>query len=243
VRAGIAPPTFASVATAGLDHVALGPGSPAESWLSLGERARLQGLRLPKRRREWLAGRLAAKQAVCRRLGLRGPEAWPAIEIVSVRDGERRGRPSYTWAGRPGASVLSLAHAGGIALAALGEGDAEVGVDLEPEQAFDPAAESLLLAPGEARRLGGLRGAERRRALTWIWVLKEALAKALGVGLRLRLPDVEVRLDPRAVTPPAPEFLGAIRGPDGDAPRALAAQAFRIGAAQAAWVALAPGRR
>lgn len=233
-------PLLVAVSACELDRLLGAPGCRAEAWLSVAERGRLQGLRLPARRREWLAGRVAAKQAVCRRLGLPGPEAWPDIEIVPTRHGPRRGQPTYTHAGAPGSCALSLAHSGGTAVAALADG-VDIGVDLEPALAFDPVGESLLLSAAEARRLGGVRGESRRRALTWIWVLKEALAKALGVGLRLRLPDVEVRFDPAGPTLDDPPFRGVGCGWEGPV-LAATAQTFRVGDAQAAWVAVVAAR-
>ena len=234
-------PLLVAVSAGELDRLLGAPGCRAEAWLSVAERGRLQGLRLPARRREWLAGRVAAKQAVCRRLGLAGPHAWPDIEIVPTRHGPRRGQPTYTHAGEPGSCALSLAHAGGTAVAALADGGVDIGVDLEPALAFDPVGESLLLSAAETRRLGGVRGESRRRTLTWIWVLKEALAKALGVGLRLRLPDVEVRFDPAGPTLDDPPFRVAGRGSEGP-PLVATAQTFLVGDAQAAWVALVAAR-
>jgi phosphopantetheinyl transferase len=228
VSAGTATPLLVAVSAGELDGLLGAPGCRAEAWLSAAERARLHGLRLPARRQQWLAGRLAAKQVVCRRLGLAGPEAWPEVEIVPTAQGPRRGQPTYVHAGAPGTFGLSIAHAGGTAVAALADHGFDVGVDLEPPLAFDPVGESLLLTAHETRRLDGLRGESRRRALTWIWVLKEALAKALGAGLRLRLPEVEVRF---GIPQTADLTPGCVR-----------AQTFLIGQAQAAWVTVPAAR-
>ena len=178
-------------------HVAIpdadvGAGMPA--WLTPEEQRAFAAFRVPKRRREWLAGRWVAKEIVRQRHGLQGPEAWQDIQIGSVRGGLEHGRPVYTLHGHPGPFALSITHCSGVALAALAcRENLRLGVDLERVQLRGESFEAVALSGVEIERLRGVCGETRWRAVTRIWVLKEALAKALGIGLRLPLPLLSVR--------------------------------------------------
>src|SRR5262245_48062452 len=154
-----------------LARLVLGPAEES-SWRALGG---------PKRRREWLLGRVAAKDAI--RLGLAatgGPPAAPAeIEIGAdswgrpIAGGDHLARIDV-------ALALSLSHTEGIAMAMTAGPGWGIGIDVErlgrrrgdyAEAAFTPAEMALLgtaPSPGRALRL---------------WCAKEAVAKALGRGL------------------------------------------------------------
>jgi phosphopantetheinyl transferase len=135
------------------------------------ERAVYAGLRLPKRRLDWLAGRVAAKMAARARFG--GALVEHGVRVRG--EGPDSGRP---WLAR---GWLSISHAGDLAAAVVDE--RPIGLDLEvvaerPELeqlAFDPAtAEALRALPAPARALGG----------TAAWAAMEAVAKWRGDGLR-----------------------------------------------------------
>jgi 4'-phosphopantetheinyl transferase len=163
-------------------------------WLTPEELLLFAAFRVPKRQREWLAGRRAAKEIVRRRHGLHGPEALAGIQIGSVRGGLEHGRPVYTVHGHPGPFALSITHCGGVALAALARREnLRLGVDLEVVQPRGESFEAVALSPSELLNSRGLCGETRWRAITRIWVLKEALLKAIGIGLRLPLPLLSVR--------------------------------------------------
>ena len=57
--------------------------------LSPRERRELEGFRVTKRKRDWLAGRIAAKRAAQRQTGA----PFSRISVNTVRDGPDRGRP------------------------------------------------------------------------------------------------------------------------------------------------------
>lgn len=83
-----------------------------------------------------------------------------------------------------GALSTSLSHADGFAaLAASAVG--AVGVDLEPATRAGalPEIAERVCDPGEAAALAGLAPADYGTALLALWVRKEALLKAAGVGL------------------------------------------------------------
>jgi 4'-phosphopantetheinyl transferase len=209
-------------------------------WLTLEEREIYAALRVPKRRREWLSGRLAAKEAVRRRHRLLGADAFTRIEILAVTSGRERGRPYYRVDGSSAASFgLSIAHSGGVAVATLATRLGErIGVDVEHPVEGGPGFESLLLGPCERRRLEDLPGPERRRALSRLWVLKEAFTKALGIGLRLPLSAIRVQGGveaPSFLLPPGIEATLA--------PGTTQAEAFERDGVWFAWVSLAPEPR
>jgi acyl transferase domain-containing protein/4'-phosphopantetheinyl transferase EntD/acyl carrier protein len=137
----------------------------------------------PGRRREWLLGRVAAKDAV--RLLLRGrdgPRLYPAdVEVVP----DATGRPgvSAPWLSRFGrAPLVSIAHSEGLAVAVAGRGEGLLGVGIDVERlrplaagfveaAFRPDERDLLATAGAGR--------DDEWALR-LWCAKEAAAKALG---------------------------------------------------------------
>jgi 4'-phosphopantetheinyl transferase len=90
---------------------------------------------------------------------------------------------------------LSLAHAGDTVICAASS--EPVGVDIEVLPAPEPttALVERHCSPGERAALGGLLPAETGRAFQRIWVRKEAVVKAggLGLGTDLRLIDVRGR--------------------------------------------------
>lgn len=169
-----------------------------ESWLpalvqgALGPAERADWDRLPqsrRRRRQWLLGRLAAKEVV--RSFVRevtGELLHPAgIEIRA----DESGAPMASFRTRPlptRALLLSIAHTGDTAVA-LGAAVATanihvwgVGIDVEPRRSR-PAVERKGLTPTERGQLAGLPPAARSDLATRFWCAKEAAAKALGVGL------------------------------------------------------------
>jgi 4'-phosphopantetheinyl transferase EntD len=142
--------------------------------------------RLPHqpRRREWLAGRVAAKRAIGAFLGASLPlhhiELEPqagATPRCLVRDNVER------WTLAP--LVLSIAHSNGVAIAAAASRSTRIGVDVERVGDIDADQHRYFLAPSEfahAQRLG----------VTLLWVLKEALWKALGLSQALAFTSVQL---------------------------------------------------
>lgn len=144
------------------------------------ERSFAANLKLPKRRRDWLAGRLAAKRLLAKRLtGLRLDQ----IVILPRPDGSPRvdvpGRPDFRrW-------PLTIAHSAAGAAAALGSQGGLVGADLEAVEPRSPAW--IALFTHESERSGGL---ESPLEQTRLWTLKEAVAKLLGTGFSVGFHDI-----------------------------------------------------
>jgi acyl transferase domain-containing protein/phosphopantetheinyl transferase len=145
--------------------------------------------RPPRGRRQWLLGRIAAKDAVRQFLWARGePEMFPA----EVRVGnDTAGRPHVTGAyGRELPPLtISVAHRAeaGVAIARPGP----CGIDVEE---VTPRAESTVaaaLGPAE-RALLAARDGDADLWFARFWTAKEAVAKLRGTGLRGEPRDFEV---------------------------------------------------
>jgi len=106
-----------------------------------------------------------------------------------------RGRPILA---APDMALLdfNLTHAGDVALLAISRG--RVGVDVESLRRRPPdvmAVASRYFSPGELTSLTCLPPAARWRMFVTIWTRKEAVAKAIGVGLAA-LGEIEVGVAP-----------------------------------------------
>lgn len=149
---------------------------PADGILSPREQAFYQTLRFPKRRTEWLGGRFALKRLAGKILGLTD---WKQIEVLS----QEAGKPQLLVAGKPASLAHSLTHSNGFAVAAAGEENLLLGIDLEKVEHRIDAWKHDFFHPDE------LTG-DSDEFLTALWTQKEALVKLLGVGLSLRSNEV-----------------------------------------------------
>lgn len=170
--------------------------------------------RLPHhaRRREWLAGRSAAKRAIGARWNLPADR----IELQSVPGAAPRPfvrDRSGSWSPLP--DRVTIAHRDDVGIAAVFESSASVGVDLER------AGEISL---SERRYFLSHRERDTSIDTTLVWTLKEAAWKALG--LSLRTPFTALRLVFRADT----NELSAVR--HGRRERRACAHLVRIGLAR-----------
>jgi len=154
--------------------------------LSRVERADLAALAAarPKRRDEWLRGRVAAKGAVSL---LTNRSLCPAdIEITAPQpDGGPQIGPLWppAWGAAP---LISISHKGDLALAAAADPAiyAGVGVDLERVTPRDGAFLAAAFSDAERAAIAALPDASARDALAArLWCAKEAVAKSFGAGL------------------------------------------------------------
>jgi phosphopantetheinyl transferase len=173
------------------------PGAALAS-LTPVERRVVADFRFEKRRRDWLAGRLAAKAAS---LALLRSEGGPvlAAEDIEVRTAPT-GRPEVLIHGAPSDGLrTTISHSGGAAgAAAYRERDAGVvGLDLERIADVDTALFPIAFTDAEVAWIHGAAApAERRERVLRLWTSKEAVLKALGVGLSEALLSVEVAPGP-----------------------------------------------
>ncbi|MET8975651.1 beta-ketoacyl synthase N-terminal-like domain-containing protein [Streptomyces sp. NPDC004539] len=138
----------------------------------------------PRGRRQWLLGRIAAKDAVRRWLWEHGEGPVFPAELRVENDG--LGRPYVVGVhGRQLPALdVSLAHCAeaGAAIARPHRPGPGPGIDIEEITARTPETESAALGPDELRLLERLEGS-RALWFTRFWAAKEAVAKAEGTGL------------------------------------------------------------
>lgn len=155
-----------------------------------------RAFRFPKRRLEWLGGRLAAKRLVRRVLAEGGVVLRPRdIRVVREDQGppSARLRDARQTAGAAGRYPISISHSGGLAGCALAAPGSFVGLDIETVTPREPGWSDLAFHPSE--RFGGLESDPL--AATALWTLKESVLKLLGRGLSIGLWDVRFIPDPR----------------------------------------------
>lgn len=152
------------------------------------ERQEYRALNL-KRQRDWLAGRIAAKDAARAMIWSRDPRPiFPVeLELVASREGVAPCFEKSGSRGLRGAELsLSLAHCSGIAVGAASSSGRSIGIDIERVEARD---ESWCQSAFSSRDLECLAGAPPdQELLTAMWTAKEAVAKrvketAQGAGL------------------------------------------------------------
>jgi 4'-phosphopantetheinyl transferase len=157
------------------------PSGGAEDFLSPAEQARLQAMRFDLRRQSFLAGRQAAKrllqsQAFCRGL---------AATAISV-DNTPGGAPFALLNGREIPGSLSLSHRADAAAAAFSPAPGiTVGIDLEVVEGRSAAFVEDFFTAEECAFVQTLRATQRAAWVASVWSAKEAVLKALKVGLRV----------------------------------------------------------
>ena len=166
-----------------------------DQWLSDGERARFNGLHIPKRRADWRLGRWTAKCATSGYLDLSGdPDGLAAVELLPAPSGA----PEVFLHGRAAPVVLSLSHSHGTGLCAIAQAGGEVGCDLETVESRSPEFLADYFTDEEQRLVAQTPAVRRDQLLTLLWSAKESVLKALGCGLRL---------DTRSVNTAPADFL------------------------------------
>ena len=141
----------------------------------------------PRRRREWLSGRVAAKEAV--RGLLRGRDGASDVALRDlVLSAGQDGRPVVEELSQV---HVSITHSEGEAVA-LASTD-PVGVDLQPVGSVAPEVEAVAFDDDETHWLDRQDADARPALAARLWVAKEAAAKATGDGLPLRPAELSVR--------------------------------------------------
>ncbi len=164
--------------TAGPCHVALVKdvlAAAPEAFLTPDELAAWSALKVPKRKSEWLGGRLAAKLA--------GAEAFfPGVPLgeIEVRR-ELTGSPFLVCRGEK--RHVSISHSAGTCGAAAGT--EFLGLDIEEIAPRHPGWYRDYFTPAE-------REGRDEAAMTGLWAAKEALFKALGLGLSCDTLDADL---------------------------------------------------
>lgn len=180
--------------------------------LAEAELAQYHVLPTATRRRDWLAGRLAAKLVVREVMRRRG--TLPPLRSIVIANDES-GAPAFLVDGSSDAELglnLSLAHADGVGFAAVAETTrcGSVGVDVEPDHPLSASRLRAVLTRREWRALQAGDPTDMPSPLA-LWTLKEAVFKAdrgetfispRHVELRWRAGRVRVRWPAAQAAPP-----------------------------------------
>lgn len=146
--------------------------------------------RPPRARRQWLLGRIAAKDAVRHRLWQNGSGAVFPAEIGIGNDAEGRPYATGVHGRRLPPLQLSLAHRADAAVALVREQREQsvgVGIDIEVVSERAESIRRIALDARERALLAEVCEATAESEAVWFtrfWAAKEAAAKAEGTGLR-----------------------------------------------------------
>ena len=158
------------------------------AWLGPAEQEQLARLRVPKRRRDFLVGRLAAKRALALHEGEHEEEALRRFEVRPTEGGAPRAFRD----GLPYPVALSLSHSDGWAAALVNPEPGPVGCDLERVETRSASFLGDYFTRDEQSFVSAGGAPERALRATLVWSAKESVMKALGEGLRLPPTSVEV---------------------------------------------------
>jgi phosphopantetheinyl transferase (holo-ACP synthase) len=156
--------------------------SLANSLLTPAEISIFSSFRQLSKRKEWLAGRIAAKEAT--KTLVQKPSG-KAIDYMDMQiDCLPSGKPYLNVNNEMHKYPISITHKDGqvIAVAADGSKLSSIGIDLE-SLILDDGLENFILNATERKYIEHLSGQERSYYIKCIWSAKEATAKALGLGL------------------------------------------------------------
>ena len=159
-------------------------------FLSPAENRRLEGLRFPRRRVEWILGRRTAKRLL--RSASLAHQATP-FSAITISN-EPGGVPFFSveGAGRL-TGCLSISHRDQIALCAwTGEPGLKIGADLDKIESRESSFLEDYFTASEKAFAAALPAEVRDLWVTLAWSAKEAVLKVLGVGLRMDTRKVEI---------------------------------------------------
>ena len=146
------------------------------NFLKESEQAFYNGLKIPKKRTEWLAGRIAAKLALSHTLKL------PLTSFEIVKDENRSPHVLIN----NSQTDVSISHSNGIALAIAGDHTIDIEVISSREKSF--VEEAFSKEEIEALKID-IKDAEH---ITKLWTVKEAHLKRMRIGLKTDLHNVKI---------------------------------------------------
>lgn len=162
-----------------------------DDWLGPHERARLDALRVAKRREDWRLGRWTAKHAVAAYLGLAADVR--ALAAIEIRPADT-GAPEVFLDDRRASVSISLTHREGRAVCASAPAGTVLGCDLEMIEPRSDAFLSDYFTAKEQELVARSAHDERFVTTALLWSAKESTLKALREGLRLDPRQVQVEL-------------------------------------------------
>lgn len=146
----------------------------------------------PKRRKEWIAGRIIMRRALTRLLSNNGNARYKdkLVRILS----DDLGKPTVSFSDNSDSefAAVTVSHSNGLVMgsAVAAEAFQGIGIDIEKVEKRSQGWGTDYFSDSEIELANG--SDDQTRQLTRIWSLKEASLKALGVGLRYDLRDINV---------------------------------------------------
>ena len=177
------------IGEANVFHVDLNPDSGREDealkWLDERESSRRSSFINPGPRRRFVLCRAALRAILCRELGCRREELEFGTSYYE--------KPFAIVRGKPRPISFNVSHSGKNGIIAFSS-EGRVGVDVEdvtPRNNMGLLAEAAFTT-SEQIDLGSVDGTEKLRLFFRIWTMKEALIKAVGMGLSLDMSSFEI---------------------------------------------------
>ncbi len=154
-------------------------------WLNPDELERWNRFRVDRPKREFALCRAALRYLLCLQLGCENSQLCFGLA--------KYGKPFALVNGKPVNVRFNVTHSDPHGLITITQG-VRVGIDVEQssrKRDFDGIA-SMVFGPNEQAEIASLSGEEKARLFFRFWTLKEALVKALGTGLSMKLTEVEI---------------------------------------------------
>jgi len=153
-----------------------------QDWLSAQEKDRYQQFRFPKKSQDWLSGRWAAKSLIN---AIFSESKTYQLDEICIKN-EASGSPFAEWHGKRLDGSLSISHRGGLAAAAYcPDPDVTIGIDLELIETKSRGFVEDYFTAQEAAAIFNLSEDQQALAASLLWSGREALLKALQLGLRV----------------------------------------------------------
>jgi 4'-phosphopantetheinyl transferase len=162
--------------------------SMARDWALLepAERERADRFRFESDRSTYVAAHALLRRALSRHAPV-DAAAWRFT-------GGARDRPEIAAPSIAPRLRFSLSHTRGLAACAIAS-EVDVGFDVEPVERAAPLEVAPRFAPAERAALASLPPGQREERFFVYWTLKEAYAKACGLGLAIALDEVSFEVD------------------------------------------------
>ncbi|MBC7792312.1 MAG: SDR family NAD(P)-dependent oxidoreductase, partial [Clostridia bacterium] len=216
-----------------IDEIQLGlvadEAATLERYLAPQEHVRFRELKSEKRKIDWLAGRIVAKRLIRESYFAKDGAIVPYSAITIVPD--ELGAPQVSIAFDKNVTHrISISHSAGCAAAMLSvEPGVRPGIDVESIEARDPSFGRDYFTQAERSVAKGSDGkhTDEARVFTSIWAVKEAVVKALGIGARVDLRDIEA-LPSVTVSSTQSEWSVTLKGEALQRAEALGAGAPRV---------------
>jgi 4'-phosphopantetheinyl transferase len=157
--------------------------APPDGLLNAVEISLWRALRTDKRRRDWLIGRLAAKQLVAGRLREQAGQSPPLDRIAVLPHPDGWPIVTISAQGAPPAVTLSISHSHDWAFCAIQEEDRPLGADIELVEMRSAGFVEDYFTPREMRFLAVAPSEQQAILINAIWSGKEAALKAIRRGL------------------------------------------------------------